>query len=39
MIETILSLLFVIAISIMWANGIVNMDKEHKDYDGSDFLN
>jgi hypothetical protein len=26
-------------ISILWVNGIENMNKNHKDYKGEDFLN
>ena len=28
----------VIAVSVLWANGIANMHKNHPDYKGEDFL-
>jgi len=35
----IVTLIVVIPVAIMWANGIDNMKKNYPDYKGEDFLN
>lgn len=39
MITYLITALIVIVISYLWAQGISDMNENHKDYDGKDFLN
>ena len=39
MVGLIITLIIVIPIAILWVNSITNMQKNHPDYKGEDFLN